>query len=108
VGQRLGPRVSRAEEHDERNDFLKRPPGTGGPRSSSPPRKPGSTSCEARPDEATAAAHYGAPMTRASELEMRTKQQEAEEHLTIATTMSREVGMTYWLEKAESEMRELA
>ena len=36
------------------------------------------------------------------------KQQEAREHLTTATTMYREMGMTYWLEKAEAEMRELA
>ena len=26
------------------------------------------------------------------------------EHLTTATTMYREMGMTYWLEKAEAEM----
>ena len=31
----------------------------------------------------------------------------AQEHLTIATTMYREMGMTYWLEKAEREMKEL-
>jgi class 3 adenylate cyclase/tetratricopeptide (TPR) repeat protein len=36
------------------------------------------------------------------------KQQEAEEHLSIATTMFREMGMTYWLEKAETERKELA
>jgi hypothetical protein len=36
------------------------------------------------------------------------KRQEAQEHLTTATTMYREMGMTYWLEKAEAEMRELA
>jgi hypothetical protein len=28
------------------------------------------------------------------------------EHLTTATTMCREMGMTYWLEKAEVEMGE--
>ncbi len=27
--------------------------------------------------------------------------------LTTATTMYREMGMTYWLEKAETEMREI-
>ena len=27
--------------------------------------------------------------------------EQAQEHLTIATTMYREMGMTYWLEKAE-------
>jgi tetratricopeptide (TPR) repeat protein len=36
------------------------------------------------------------------------KQQEAEEHLSIATTMYREMGMTYWQEKAEAEMRYLS
>jgi hypothetical protein len=29
----------------------------------------------------------------------------AQEHLTTATTMYREMGMTFWLEKAEHEMR---
>ncbi len=33
---------------------------------------------------------------------------QAQEHLTTATTMYREMGMTYWLEHAEPEMRELA
>jgi len=35
------------------------------------------------------------------------KRDKASEHLTTATTMYREMGMTYWLEKAEAEMREL-
>ena len=35
------------------------------------------------------------------------KCEQAQEHLTTATTMYREMGMTYWLEKA-AEMRELA
>jgi tetratricopeptide (TPR) repeat protein len=34
------------------------------------------------------------------------KQRRAEEHFTTATTMYREMGMTYWLEKVEREMRE--
>ena len=29
----------------------------------------------------------------------------AQEHLVTATTMYREMGMTYWLEKAEAELR---
>jgi hypothetical protein len=29
---------------------------------------------------------------------------QAQEHLTIATAMYREMGMAYWLEQAESEM----
>ena len=36
------------------------------------------------------------------------KREQAQEHLTTATTMHREMGMTYWLEQAETEMRELA
>jgi len=35
------------------------------------------------------------------------KREQAREHLTTATTMYREMGMTYWLEQAEAEMREL-
>jgi len=33
------------------------------------------------------------------------KREQAQEHLTIATTMYREMGMTYWLEKAEAELQ---
>lgn len=33
---------------------------------------------------------------------------QAEEHLTTATTMYRQMGMNYWLEKAEAALRELA
>jgi tetratricopeptide (TPR) repeat protein len=36
----------------------------------------------------------------------RTDEQQAQEHLATATTMYREMGMTYWLEQAEAEMRE--
>ncbi len=32
------------------------------------------------------------------------KREQAQEHLTTATTMSREMGMTYWLEKAEAQV----
>jgi class 3 adenylate cyclase/tetratricopeptide (TPR) repeat protein len=32
------------------------------------------------------------------------KREQAQEHLTTATTMYREMGMTYWLEQAETEM----
>jgi hypothetical protein len=32
----------------------------------------------------------------------------AQEHLTTATTMYREMDMRFWLEQAEAEMRELA
>jgi hypothetical protein len=35
------------------------------------------------------------------------KREQAQEHLATATMMYREMGMTYWLEKAEAEMREL-
>jgi tetratricopeptide (TPR) repeat protein len=35
------------------------------------------------------------------------KREQAEEHLATATTMYREMGMTYWLEKAEAEVTNL-
>jgi hypothetical protein len=35
------------------------------------------------------------------------KRQEAQEHLTAATTMYREMDMRFWLEQAEAEMRDL-
>jgi tetratricopeptide (TPR) repeat protein len=35
------------------------------------------------------------------------KREQAQEHLATATTMYREMDMTYWLEKAEAETREL-
>jgi tetratricopeptide (TPR) repeat protein len=77
-----------------------------------------------RPDEATAAAHYGAAMTLASELEMRPlvahchlglgriyrrtgKREQAQEHLTTATTMYGEMDMRFWLEQAQAELRGL-
>jgi hypothetical protein len=33
------------------------------------------------------------------------RRQEAQEHLSTATTMYREMGMTYWLEQVEAQMR---
>ncbi len=35
------------------------------------------------------------------------ERKQAHEHLTAATTMYREMGMTYWLEQAEAETKEL-
>ena len=35
------------------------------------------------------------------------KREQAQEHLTTASTMYREMGMTYWLEKAEADMKQL-
>jgi class 3 adenylate cyclase/tetratricopeptide (TPR) repeat protein len=35
------------------------------------------------------------------------KREQAQEHLTTATTMYREMGMTYWLEEAEAKVKEL-
>jgi hypothetical protein len=78
-----------------------------------------------RHDVPTAEAHYGAALPLASELGMRPlvahcrlglgtlycrtdKRPQAREHLTIATTMYREMGMAYWLEQAEAETRDLA
>ena len=74
------------------------------------------------PDVATAEAHYGAAMTLASELSMRPlaahchlglgqlyrrtgDRAKAQEHVTTASTMYREMGMTFWLEKADAELR---
>jgi hypothetical protein len=36
------------------------------------------------------------------------KREQAQEHLTTATTMYREMEMTYWLEQAEAELTEPA
>jgi tetratricopeptide (TPR) repeat protein len=72
----------------------------------------------------TAEAHYRQALALAEELGLRPllahchlglgklyrrtgKRQEAQEHLTTATTMYREMDMTYWLEKAEAEMQEV-
>jgi sugar phosphate isomerase/epimerase len=35
------------------------------------------------------------------------KRQEAQEHLATATSIYREMGMTYWLEQPEKEMKEM-
>jgi hypothetical protein len=75
---------------------------------------------DGRSDVATAEAHYGAAMTLASKLEMRPlvahchlglgrlyrhagDGARAREHLTTATVSYREMGMGFWLEKAETE-----
>jgi tetratricopeptide (TPR) repeat protein len=75
----------------------------------------------ARPDVATAAAHYGAAMTLAFELDMRPlvahchlglgrlygrtgNPEQVQEHLSTATGMYGEMGMTSWLEKLEKGM----
>jgi hypothetical protein len=34
------------------------------------------------------------------------KREQAQEHLATATTMYREMRMTYWLEKAEAELKD--
>jgi tetratricopeptide (TPR) repeat protein len=76
------------------------------------------------PDIATSEASYQAALALAMELAMRPlmahchlglgklyrrtgKREQAQEHLTTATTMYREMGMTYWLEKAEAETKEI-
>jgi hypothetical protein len=35
------------------------------------------------------------------------RREQAREHLTTATALYRDMAMTYWLQKAEAEMREL-
>jgi tetratricopeptide (TPR) repeat protein len=79
----------------------------------------------ARPDVAAAAAHYGAAMTLASDLEMRPlvahchrglgklygrtgDAATAREYLTTATGMYGEMGMRFWLEQADAAMAGLA
>ena len=69
-----------------------------------------------------AAAHYSEALLLARELGMRplvahchlslgklylrtSKREQAQEHLTTATTMYREMEMTYWLERAEAEVK---
>ena len=76
------------------------------------------------PGMATAEAHYRAAVALASELGMRPlvahchlglgklyrrtgKREEAQEHLTTATTLYREMGMGLWPEQAAAEMSEL-
>jgi tetratricopeptide (TPR) repeat protein len=71
-----------------------------------------------RPDVTAAAAHYGAAMTLAAELDMRPlvahchlglgilyrrtgDPEQTQEHLTTARAMYGEMGMTHWLEKLE-------
>ena len=72
-------------------------------------------------DMRDAAGYHGAALALANDLGMRPviahchlglgklyrrtdKREQAQEHLATATTMYREMGMTYWLEKAEAEM----
>ena len=74
---------------------------------------------------ATAEAHYGAALALASEVGMRPlvahchlglgklhrgigKREKAQEHLTAAITMYREMGMGSWPQQAEMAMTELA
>ena len=73
------------------------------------------------PDVATAETHFGVAMTLATELGMRPllahchlglgnlyrgsgERAKAEEHLAAAAAMYREMGMTFWLEKAGAEL----
>ena len=74
------------------------------------------------PDLESAETHYSQALARSDELGMRPlgahchlglgklhrrsgKRAKAQEHLTTATTMYREMGMTFWLEQAEAELR---
>ena len=78
---------------------------------------------QAPPETEPAAHHYRQALALAEELGMRPlvahchlglgklyrrtgKREQAQEHLTTATTMYREMGMTYWLEQAEAEMKD--
>jgi tetratricopeptide (TPR) repeat protein len=76
------------------------------------------------PDQESAPAYYRQALARADELGMRPlaahchlglaklyyrtdKRDQAQGHLATAVTMYREMGMRFWLEKAEAEMRSL-
>jgi len=78
--------------------------------------------CHDRPDLESTEGRYREAMTMAKRLGLRPlvarchfglgklyrrtgKDEQAREHLTTATTMCREMGMTYWLEQAEAEMK---
>ena len=80
--------------------------------------------CEPGCDPLIAAGCYREALDTATSLEMRPliahchlglgklhrrtgKHDRAQQHLTTATTMYREMDMRFWLEKAEAEMREL-
>jgi K+-sensing histidine kinase KdpD len=50
----------------------------------------------------------GLGLTQCREFVELRKRAPAQEHLITATTMYREMGMTYWLEKAEAELSQFA
>ena len=75
------------------------------------------------PDAENAESYYLQAMAPATELGLRpliahchlglgklyrrtSQREQAQEHLNAATTMYREMGMTYWLEQAEAQMKE--
>jgi tetratricopeptide (TPR) repeat protein len=75
--------------------------------------------------DGTARKHWGESLALATKLGMRPlvarchlglgkffrrtrEHEQAQEHLTTATTMYREMGMTYWLEKVEAEFKDTA
>jgi tetratricopeptide (TPR) repeat protein len=87
-------------------------------------RMRGAVAAERGAGEEHAGGHYRDAIALATELGMRPllahchlglgklyrrtdKRKQAQEYLATATTMYREMGMTYWLEKAEVEMRDL-
>src|SRR5262249_1796096 len=80
---------------------------------------------QSEPSEEAAERHYHDALALATELGMRPvvahchlglgklyrrtgKREEGREHLTTATTMYREMDMRFWLEKAETELHNLA
>ena len=89
-----------------------------------PPAPRGGHRHRDRLTRATAERHYRQALALAEELGMRPlvahchlglgklyrrtgDREQAQEHLTTATTMYREMDMRFWLEQAEAEMREL-
>jgi tetratricopeptide (TPR) repeat protein len=85
----------------------------------------GDLAARREPASEEAMAHYRQALALADELGMRPlvahshlglgklyrrtgKREQAQEHLTTALTMYREMDMRFWLEKADAEVRELA
>jgi class 3 adenylate cyclase/tetratricopeptide (TPR) repeat protein len=118
----LGGRLQEAHRHAERALTLTRERGERGDEAYALRLLGEIHSQETPPDDGAAETRYRQAMTLADHLGMRLlvahcqfglgtlyrrteKREQAREHLTTATAMYREMGMTYWLEKAEAELR---
>jgi class 3 adenylate cyclase/tetratricopeptide (TPR) repeat protein len=119
----LAGRLQEAHKHAERALTLTRERGERGDEAYALRLLGEIHSRETPPDGGRAETRYRQAMALADHLRMRPlvahcqfglgtlyrrteKREQAQEHLTTATAMYREMGMTYWLEKAEAELRE--